>query len=140
MELRELSKEDDNIPKDDEYRLVVDADDITLINQIKQLKEEIAENKQSLIEIGDISAFNYDKHLFQPLFHVRKSGKISIMPIALGESEYQFVKDMLKWTDFNEVLIIEKEIELYLLRNLSRGRGVGFLRQETSIRTSSCGY
>ena len=126
MELRELSKEDDNIPKDGEYTLVVDADDITLINQIKQLKEEIAENKESLIEIGDISAFNYDKHLFQPLFHVRKSGKISIMPIALGESEYQFVKDMLRWTDINEALIIEKEIELYLLRNLSRGRGVGF--------------
>lgn len=126
MELRELSKEDDNIPKDDEYRLVVDADDSTLINQILQLKEEIAKNKKSLIELGSIAALNYNKHLFQPLFHVRKGGKISIMPIALGESEYQFVKDMLEWTNHNEALITEKEAELYLLRNLSRGRGVGF--------------
>lgn len=126
MELRELSADDDNIPKDNEYRLVVDANDSVLIEQILKLRDDIIANKDILMQTGKIKACNYDKHLYQPLIHVLKGGNISIMPIALGESEYQFVEDMIKWTKANEAVLKEKETEIYLLRNLSRGRGVGF--------------
>lgn len=77
-------------------------------------------------QVGDLSACNFDKHLFQPLFHVRRGGKITILPVALGESEYQFVTDLKHWCDGHKATLEKDGRELFLLRNLSRGKGVGF--------------
>lgn len=126
LELRELTKDDDNLPAEELYRIIVDGDDQTLIQQIEKLKQEIISNKTELLEVSDLKACNFGKHLFQPLFHVRSGGKITILPIALGESEYQFITDLKNWCDINEQRLKFEDMELYLLRNLSRGKGVGF--------------
>ena len=42
------------------------------------------------------------------------------------KSEFQFVTDLKGWAKKNEAELEAKGIELYLLRNLSRGKGVGF--------------
>ena len=126
LELRELTRDDDNLPSEDQYRIIVDGDDQTLIQQIEKLKQEIISNKQDLIAVGDLKACNFGKHLFQPLFHVQSGGNITILPIALGESEYQFVTDLKDWCDKNNHLMKSTGMELFLLRNLSRGKGVGF--------------
>ncbi|NCB39977.1 MAG: restriction endonuclease subunit R, partial [Erysipelotrichia bacterium] len=102
LELRELSSEDDNIPRDDVYQLIVDGDAEQVIQSIQQISKELEKNKDKLLQIGDLNACNFGRHLFQPLFHVRKGGKITILPIALGESEYQFVTDLKKWCDDNQ--------------------------------------
>ncbi|MDD2284743.1 MAG: hypothetical protein PHQ11_05005, partial [Paludibacter sp.] len=126
LELRELTPGDDNIPKEDFYQLIVDGSEEQVILAIAKLQKELEENKQTLIKSGDLQACRFGMHLFQPLFHVRKGGKITILPVALNESEFQFVTDLKYWTEVNEQELQEKGVELFLLRNLSRGKGVGF--------------
>ncbi|MCB5228612.1 MAG: DEAD/DEAH box helicase family protein [Candidatus Cloacimonetes bacterium] len=126
LELRELNRDDDNLPVEELYRIIVDGDDHTLIQQIEKLKQDIIHSKKDLLEVSDLKACNFGKHLFQPLFHVRSGDKITVLPIALGESEYRFITDLKKWCDNNEQRMKSEDMELYLLRNLSRGKGVGF--------------
>jgi len=78
LELRELTPADDNIPKEEFYQLIVDGDEEQVILGIEQLKKELAEKKNDLPKAGDLYACNFGKHLFQPLFHVRRGGKITI--------------------------------------------------------------
>ncbi len=126
LEVRELTTEDDNIPKEDFYRLIVDGDEKEVIHWIQQVQEDLKKGKKDLLSMGDLNACNFKHHLFQPLFHVRRGGKITILPVALNESEYQFVTDLKGWCDNNKTELEKDGVELYLLRNLSRGKGVGF--------------
>jgi hypothetical protein len=126
LELRELTSEDDNIPQDDFYQLIVDGNEEQVIVAIEKLKKELEDNKKSLLKAGELQACRFGMHLFQPLFHVRKGGKITILPVALNESEFQFVTDLKEWSETNAEDLENEGIELFLLRNLSRGRGIGF--------------
>jgi superfamily II DNA or RNA helicase len=129
LELRELTLEDDNIPSENEYQIVVDSDEEQVIQQIKQIKKELEENKEYLRKLtdpGDLKACKWGIHLYQPLFHVQRNGKITVLPVALNESEYQFVEDLKAWCDGNSKRLRGEKTELFLLRNMSRGKGVGF--------------
>jgi superfamily II DNA or RNA helicase len=126
LELRELTSEDDNIPKEDFYQLIVDGDEAQVITGIQNIKKDLEEGKSDLLQVDDLQACNFGKHLFQPLFHVRSGGKITVLPVALNESEYQFVTDLKTWCDGRKNIPEKDQVELFLLRNLSRGKGVGF--------------
>ncbi len=129
LEYRELSADDDNFPKEDEYQLIVDGTDEQVIQSVKQLQKELEEHKDELLPVdgrGDLHATRFAGQLYCPLFYVRRSGKIKVMPVALGESEYQFVKDLTEHCHANRALLKRARVELFLLRNMSRGRGVGF--------------
>ena len=126
LELRELTAEDDNLPGEKEYQLIVDGSEEQLIQSIQQMKKDLAKTKDELLQIGDLCGCNFGRHLYQPLFHVRKGGKIVIMPVALNESEYQFVVDLKNFCDANKKALATGGKELFLLRNMSRGQGVGF--------------
>ncbi|MEW6671828.1 MAG: DEAD/DEAH box helicase family protein [Thermodesulfobacteriota bacterium] len=129
LEIRELTPADDNFPHEDQYQLIVDGDEQQVIQQIKQIKKEIEQNKEYLRDFsspGDLKACKWNCHLYQPLFHVRRGGKITIMPVALNESEYQFVMDLKGWCDQNRSKLQKEGSEIFLLRNMSRGKGVGF--------------
>ena len=60
------------------------------------------------------------------MLHLRPGGTIVVEPVSLNESEFQFVKDLKQWSDLKTVYLEENAIELFLLRNLSRGKGIGF--------------
>ena len=126
LELRELTENDENIPQEEYYRLYVDSDEVKVIQEIQQIKKVLEEGKGAFPNIGDIKVCNFGTHLFQPLLHIRRGGKISNRPVALNESEYQFVTDLKKWYDYYESDLEADGTELYLLRNMSRGKGVGF--------------
>ncbi|HDR16729.1 MAG TPA: restriction endonuclease subunit R, partial [Desulfobacteraceae bacterium] len=126
LELRELTPTDENIPQEDIYQLIVDGDDSHVIQAIEQIKQELAKNRDCLLSNGDLKACKFGNHLFQPLFHVRKGGKISVLPVSLNESEFQFVSDLKEWCDGNQGNLKQEGKEIFLLRNLSRGKGVGF--------------
>ena len=126
LELRDLTPNDDNIPQEDFYQLIVDGDEEQVIQRIQQIKKDLEQRKEYLLPVGGLNACNFGKHLFQPLFHVRHGGKITILPVALNESEYQFVIDLKIWFDDGKSVPEKDEMEIYLLRNLSRGKGVGF--------------
>lgn len=118
--------EDASRAEDEFYQFIVDGNEEQLILGIEKMKQELEQNKDDLIKIADLHACRLGVHLFQPLFHIRKDSKISITPVALNESEFQFVTDLKDWVIQNQSNIKENDIELFLLRNLSRGKGVGF--------------
>ena len=129
LEVRELTPADENIPDDDEgYVVTVDADDAMLINQIRLLKAELAKkaNEGKVLSYGAVEALNFGRHLFQPLFHLKSQGTISIQPVTLNDSEFRFVRDLNDYVRAHKGEFVAKGRELYLLRNLSRGRGIGF--------------
>ncbi len=126
LELRELTPDDDNLPGDEFYQLIVNGDEEQVVLGIRRLKKELETRKDELLRVGDLSACKFGGHLFQPLFHVRRGGKITILPVALNESEYQFVVDLKHWCEANKTTLAGDGAELFLLRNMSRGKGVGF--------------
>ncbi|MFA7172647.1 MAG: DEAD/DEAH box helicase family protein [Kiritimatiellia bacterium] len=126
LELRDLTPADDNMPQEEFYQLIVDGSEEQIILAIKQIEKELKANKKSLLKANDIQACRFGMHLFQPLFHVRRGGKITILPVALNESEFQFVVDLKEWSESHESELKAQGVELFLLRNLSRGKGVGF--------------
>ncbi|GLR63212.1 DEAD/DEAH box helicase family protein [Marinospirillum insulare] len=126
LELRELTAADENIPQEDFYQVIVDGSEEQLIQAIEQVKLNLEHQKDDLLKVGDLSAINLHQHLFQPLLHLRRGSKISIQPVALNESEFQFVTDLKDWCDENKADLDKDGVELYLLRNRTRGKGVGF--------------
>lgn len=126
LELRELTEDDDNIPQEEFYQLIVDGDEEQVIQGIQQIRKDLELKKDDLLKAGDLHACNFGKHLFQPLFHVRRGGKITILPVTLIESEYQFVTDLKTWCEKHNTDLDRDGMEVFLLRNMSRGKGVGF--------------
>ncbi len=125
LELRDLTRDDGNIPKETEYQMIVDGDEQQVILNIQQLMKELSENKP-LVKKGVLNACCFDKHLYQPLFSIEKGGKIVVLPVSLNESEFQLVKDLQDWCEKNQKKIEDQGAELFLLRNMSRGTGIGF--------------
>ena len=126
LELRELTENDENIPQEEFYQLFVDSDEGQLIQSIEQMKKVLEQGKGELPNIDDLQICNFGTHLFQPLLHTRPGGKIYNSPVALNESEFQFVTDLKIWYDFSASALEKKGMELFLLRNMSKGKGVGF--------------
>ncbi len=74
---------------------------------------------------------HFDRHLYQPLLIERtgfQTGEIKTFPPSLNESERTFVEDLRDYWDLRETPSGD-ETEIFLLRNLSQGRGVGFFEE-----------
>ena len=74
---------------------------------------------------------HFDRHLYQPLLIERaglQTGEIKTFPPSLNESERTFVEDLRDYWATRERSSGDKT-EIFLLRNLSQGRGVGFFEE-----------
>ena len=120
LELRRLSPDDSNLPDTTEYQLIVDSSEDALIADIQALARDIAANKSGILRHGDLRALLFAEHLYQPVLHTAKNSRIQIAPVSLNESEFQFVIDL------HDHLAANPGEQLYLLRNESRGKGIGF--------------
>lgn len=126
LELRVIQPRDQNLPSEEEYQLIVDSDETALIEDILKLKEEIAANKQGILKANDLRACLFANHLYQPLLHVSKNSKIQIAPVSLNDSEFQFVDDLREYLIQFADRFAKAGVEVFLLRNESKGRGIGF--------------
>lgn len=121
-----------NLPGTDEcYTVTVDASETYLIADIEQLKKDIekeckAKKRKWLIQGTQLKACILGNHLYQPLLSVKKDGLVTVSPVALNESETDFVSAFMGWLDRNEARLAEEKTAIYLLRNKSRGSGIGF--------------
>jgi hypothetical protein len=70
-----------------------------------------------------VKAVNFEQHLYAPLLSI-DSEHVTVSPVPLNEGEWQFVDDLRAYHDRHPEAFVGRET--YLLRNLSRGRGVGF--------------
>jgi hypothetical protein len=126
LELRVIEPKDQNLPEEDEYQLIVDSDEDALIEDILGLKSDIEANKEGILNAGDLKACLFNNHLYQPVMHAVKGSKIQIAPVSLNESEFQFLEDLKIYLERNQKDLEDSGVEIFLLRNESRSRGMGF--------------
>jgi hypothetical protein len=132
MELRPLKIEDENLLNT--YRIQVSEDDKVLIENIDNLIKsgKIYTSASEMKLIGDLRTFidtqpttfrnvYFKGHLYQPLLVKQDSKRVITIPAGLNEGETRFVEDLSLY--LNEK---QPESEVYLLRNLTKSRGVGF--------------
>lgn len=126
LELREIEAGDGSFPEADEYQLIVDADEAALIKDIQALTGDIAARKIGVLKAGDLKGCLFGNHLYEPVLHAAKGSKIQIAPVSLNESEFQFLEDLRTYIEHEQTCLDKEGTELFLLRNESRGRGIGF--------------
>ena len=117
------SKEDDpNFVH--EYRLLIEQSAEAIKTNLETLKEMIESGTFTEDwSFGNLMALWFGRHLYQPLLHF-KSDLVEVSPVSLNDGERDFVTDLRKFFDQNPEFF--KERELFLLRNMSKGRGIGF--------------
>lgn len=106
-----------------EYRLLIDESQDTIIQKLGELKETIENGTLADWNFGNLHTISFGQHLYQPLVHF-KSDFVDVSPVSLNEGEAEFVTDLRAFYDNNSSFFTDRE--LYLLRNMSRGRGIGF--------------
>lgn len=116
-----LDEDDDNFIA--EYRFLVDQSATEIIAKLNEVKAAVASKSLKSIEWGAFRSICFGQHLYQPLIHVT-GNLIEVRPVTLNEGEKDFVIDLQKFYDADRPFFADKE--MYLLRNLSRGRGIGF--------------
>lgn len=109
----------------DEYTFLVEKSREDIILKLNVLKQKIQLHDFSDFEFRSLRSFTFDQHLYKPLIYIKDS-EIKVIPVALNEGENQFVVDLKKYFEGNTEYFQDKE--LYLLRNLGRGRGIGFFQ------------
>jgi hypothetical protein len=73
--------------------------------------------------LNGLELFDFTRHLYYPLVCI-EGADVKVKPVALNTDEMRFVKDLAAYYLGRQDQFEGKE--LYLLRNLTRGKGVGF--------------
>ena len=129
LEYRALEGDDPNFlgvresADDGYYRILLDQSRDDIIAKLEELKGIISNGEMKPWEFQGMKAVCFGKHLYQPLLYL-DSDIVEISPAPLNEGEKVFVEDLKLFYESNTASF--KKRELYLLRNLSKGRGVGF--------------
>ena len=105
------------------YRILIDKSQEEIVAKLEELKSVIENGDLKSWEFQGMKAVWFAKHLYQPLLFL-DSKIVEISPAPLNKGELQFVEDLKAFHEGHEEFFADHE--LYLLRNLSRGRGVGF--------------
>jgi hypothetical protein len=130
LEYQDLSENDPNMlgagetPGEPYYRILIDRSEEEIVAKLEDLKTAIEKGELKPWEFRGIKSIWFGKHLYQPLLYLQDK-VVEITPVPLNKGERQFVEDLKAFHDNDGGFFKNKE--LYLLRNLSKGRGVGFL-------------
>jgi hypothetical protein len=125
LQLVTLTRDDPNLrwnERDGEpyYTLKIDRKR-DFLAKVKELMEQAEQLYQQDVE--NFPNIHFDRHLYQPLL-LAHSEIDAMMPPGLNEGEEKFVRDLRDYLQKNDGLFQGKEI--FLLRNLTRGKGIGF--------------
>ena len=129
LEYRELSGDDPNFPKgrDEDaegyYRILLDRSQEEIVAKLTELKTLIEDGDLKPWEFNGMKAIWFGRHLYEPLLYLDQN-IVEISPVPLNKGERSLVEDVREFHDTETDFFAGKE--LYLLRNLSKGRGVGF--------------
>lgn len=130
LEYRDIGDDDSNFPcvvretgPEYGYRILIEESQYEIVEKLKELRAAIETGHLKPWEFRGIKAIWFGRHLYQPLLFL-DSGVVELSPAPLNKGERRFVEDLKAFHDTNPDFFAERE--LYLLRNLSKGRGVGF--------------
>lgn len=127
-----LDDKNENFLENDEYTISISnsEENEEIISFITNFKEEVtaAKNKDSVLNFSrarsGLEAIVFEPSLYNPLLYVSKNSvEITVSPVALNESEANFIKDLKGFIENNETVFKNKKI--YIIRNKSK-KGIGF--------------
>ncbi|RLF61878.1 MAG: restriction endonuclease subunit R [Thermoplasmata archaeon] len=130
MEYRPLDENDPNLAFNRDrvaegkaaYIVKVKRSDEDLVRAIQKLLEETERLYRA--EDHDLPRIYFDRHLYLPLL-VQEADEPKTVPPELNKNEAQFVRDLKDYWKAEKDKVLKGK-EVYVLRNLSRGKGVGF--------------
>lgn len=133
LEYAEITADDPNFPdagngvgeEQGVYRVLVEKSEEQLITQLKALRDQFKAGTAGLgpWNFNGFQAVRFKDHLYEPLIKV-SGASIEMKPVALNDGEMRFVTDLKAYCEAHPNQFAAKP--LFLLRNMSRGRGVGF--------------
>ena len=107
-----------------DYVVTVPGGDSELIASIKGLITQA--NKLYTEDVHYFPTIHFDRHLYQPLLVADE--KVKSTPVGLHKSERDFVSHLREYLHSRKNSM-PQEMDVFLLRNLSRGKGVGFFEK-----------
>jgi type III restriction/modification enzyme restriction subunit len=122
LEYRDLEEDDPNF-LDGYYRILIEESQEEIVEKLKELKVLIEKGDLKPWEFRRMKAIWFGRHLYEPLLYLDQN-IVEISPAPLNKGERLFVEDLKAFHDNAGGFFDDKE--MYLLRNLSKGRGVGF--------------
>ena len=123
----EVVRLDENDPNNiGEYRLSIDAAETRLIEDVRELAKTLQAGHRYHLKLG---VLKIDAHAYYPLLHADKGCKVTIQPVALDRNEKTLVEVLGELAERGDPCLRGRE--LYLIRNLSRNRGVSFFDDYT---------
>ncbi len=118
-----LTEDDPNFI--DHYQVIIHQARNHFLPRLQQIREQLSSGEFKDAEFGNLHVMGFDRHLYAPLVHWgSKSKDLEIKPVPLNEGERDFVVDLKAFYEHCPEFFAERE--LYVLRNLTRGKGVGF--------------
>lgn len=126
MSYQKLEKNAPNI----EFNVESGKSGAKYIVRVPESQKEIVGDIERLTKLGELYKSDgdhppriyFDRHLYQPLL-IEQAGEIKAFPPPLNQGEFKFVQDLRQyWMEE----LTESKKEIFLLRNLSRGQGIGF--------------
>ena len=129
LEYRDLEGGDPNFlgtqesPDEGYHRVLIDKSQEEIVAKLEELKTTIQKGELKPWAFQGMKAISFANHLYQPLLCL-DTKVVEISPAPLNKGERQFVEDLQAFHDGHADFFDTRE--LYLLRNLSKGRGVGF--------------
>lgn len=126
IKLASLFSEDEKIL--DKYDVKIKTKDRNVVRIVEEQAETIKEQGyQARLLGGYLENAFYSGHLYQPLLSKPKTDDLTIAPTGLNPGETKFVTDLQKYLSKHHL----QNKDVYLLRNLTRGKGVGFFEENS---------
>ena len=118
----EVTKLDETDPNNiGEYRLSVDATKTQMVDDIRALTSNLREGPVRHLKLGVLMR---DTHAYKPLLYATGNGEVTVQPVPLNAHEKQVVENLANLATSGDSCLHGRE--LFLIRNLTRGRGVSF--------------
>ena len=130
LEYADLEVDDSNFPTGGAYEIWIDKAKTKLIADLTVIAGEIGNGNLTTwsialdaVEAKPLEKVVFDRHLYEPLFTM-ESGIPVVSPVPLNDGERKFLEDLKAYWQTNASN--HSGVDLYVMRNLTRGRGVGF--------------
>ena len=121
LKYEELKADDGNFFE--HYTFRVPRGQTDLIDALGEMQQEVLTAAVAPRVVGSFEALTFDRHLYVPLIHL-SGDRVEVTPVALNPGERDFVRDLETFLTKHGTDLGAREV--YLLRNRSRGKGVGF--------------
>ncbi len=118
----EVTKLDETDPNNiGEYRLSVDATKTQLVDDIHAFKRYLEKGPVYPLKLDVIMT---DVHAYKPLLYATGNSEVKVQPVPLNGDEKRVVEGLVNLAQSGDLCLRGRE--LFLIRNLTRGRGVSF--------------